>query len=351
MPKLKDTPEQIQLNNTWNLLNLIRDMLGLARKSGKPSYSRAMETAQIVAPDVFHSENPWTKTFAREPRAVVEYRQKGTAENANPIDLLWKDIEVLDKQIETSPGETDALQKTRQRLITAVYHLTHSGRVYTEEEILRHDYELDGKDGEILNQAPGLHKDIKINSDTFLRVRFVHPGKVEHLIGSDLIYEVYDKASEKIRFLHVQYKLWDGESLYWSKARNLQRQLDTMTKVLCSKGYCKGAGGEFRYPFCCAFLRPTDKVLRPYKNAASSGLHIQVCDIDKFLDTSKGNKILRKASIENKALSSYAFDELFRKGFVGSRWLTREEVDQVYQNKLLMDHEDSYLIHATQYST
>jgi hypothetical protein len=60
------------------------------------------------------------------------------------------------------------------------------------------------------------------------------------------------------------------------------------------------------------------------------------------------DKILYREAIEDSTLSSKVFDELFKMNFIGSRWLAKSEVAEIYKGLLLNDHSDSFLLHATE---
>jgi hypothetical protein len=128
----------------------------------------------------------------------------------------------------------------------------------------------------------------------------------------------------------------------------MQAQLDRMANKLCDKNFCSGKNSDYRCPNCCAFLRPTDKLIDQYSPLQSSGFHIQICDLDSFTEAGPTDKILYRKDIENRTLSNKSFDELFKKNFIGSRWLNLKEVDEIYKGLLINDHLDSFVLHATE---
>lgn len=341
-----------ELNNTWNLLNVIRDVFGIAKGGNKPTHAEAIQKAQTLAPKVFHDNLELIQEH-KEPEIVKQYRQRAMAQNEDPKKLLKEEINRLKSAISRTSGPSDALHRQRRRLERASTFFSMERLLFLEEDqVLRHDFHIP-HDGAELKSAYGIHRDFAINGNKILRVRMAHPTKVERLLGSDLIYEVFDRKTEKMRFIHLQYKVWDEDTLYWSQAKNLAGQLNKMKSNFCDQQYCYGEfkdyDNRFRCPFCCAFLRPTDKLVDVYSPLKSSSLHLQVCQVDKYVRKETGNKILKRADFENAALSSSTFDELFKKNLIGSRWLTAEEVDRVYQGQLLMGHEENFKVHVTEY--
>lgn len=66
----------------------------------------------------------------------------------------------------------------------------------------------------------------------------LHPDNAENILGADLIYENIDTKSGHVRFLHMQYKIWNNKSLNF-KAGSLAAQIEKLDKNLYKAGYCK----------------------------------------------------------------------------------------------------------------
>lgn len=341
------------LNNVWSSICALRDTLGLA-KGHKPSYDETINHAKSLDGDFYSNQIPLIERHSL-PDSVRLYEQRGLANDVSPESLVEEDIKRVRNEISLNRGATDALMRELKSL-NKVKSYFEFGEYMSKDEnqILMHDFDVLDNDQELFRTglgAPGVHKDFKFG-DKLLRIRFAHPGKLERLIGSDLIYEVYDPVQKKIRFVHLQYKVWDGHTIYWSQVANLQPQLDRMTNCLCKRGYCYGDFkdylGKNRSHFCCAFLRPTDALDSIYSPLQSSALHLQVCQVDKFVtNTAKINKTLKREKFEQYAYSGKSFDELFKKNFIGSKWLDIAEVDALYQGIVPNDHE-RILFHATE---
>lgn len=47
-------------------------------------------------------------------------------------------------------------------------------------------------------------------------MRLLHPDPPEYSLGADLIYETYWEKKKLARIVLIQYKVWDGETLYLS---------------------------------------------------------------------------------------------------------------------------------------
>ena len=336
-----------ELNIIWTALNAIRDLFGMA-KGVKPSYLETIQRAQTIDSKVFHDDVGLIKQN-KEPEIVKHFNQLAEADGTNPVALIKSDINRLRVSRSNARGETDAIDRRIKRLDKALQYFQSQQVMFIENEILLHDFNVPSEIP-LLREAYGKHKDFKINDDKLLRVRFAHPGKVEHLLGCDLIYEVYDRKTDKVRFVHIQYKLWDDNRLYWSQDANLQKQLDRIEEKICSSGFCNGPQGGYRCPHCSAFLRPTNRLIDQYSPLKSTGLHIQICGLNSYTKRGSKDKILKREDMEDCTLSGQVFDNLFRKNFIGSRWLDKSEVDKIYKGLITNDHEDSFRLHATEFS-
>ena len=160
------------------------------------------------------------------------------------------------------------------------------------------------------------------------------------------------KKIKKVRFAMVQYKIWDGELLYWSQAKNLEPQLKKMEDNLCKNGYClcedgKNYSTKYRYPYCSAFLRPTDKLQYKDSKFTSSGMHIPICKINSVtVETKEGNKILKKQNMKETSLSHKVFEENFNYNQVGSRWMTYQEAEKLYKDHKILESDQRIIVHV-----
>lgn len=184
----------------------------------------------------------------------------------------------------------------------------------------------------------------------------LHPDKAEHIVGADLIYETYWDKKRVARLAIVQYKTWNGNTLYLSQSGNLEAQLGKLKSIFCDGQLCKNSdksarGDSYRLPFCVAFLRPTDEIQSPDSRLISSGLHIPICAVERlWVETGRDGKKLESKNMRSQALSHKVFEELFNTNMLGSRWLTYEEVDELYKKHKILNASESVLIHAQEFS-
>jgi hypothetical protein len=175
----------------------------------------------------------------------------------------------------------------------------------------------------------------------------LHPDKPEHITGADLIYEQHDEENRRLRFSFLQYKIWEKGVIYINEANRVETQLLKMKNKLCDSGFCNGPSdmnSDYRFPYCCAFLRPTDKLIPKNNKLISSGIHIPVCNALN-IKTKEGGKIDKKF-IREQAITQDVFEHLFNKGFIGSRWLSEKEIAQLYTDSQIIQPYESIIIYA-----
>jgi hypothetical protein len=174
-----------------------------------------------------------------------------------------------------------------------------------------------------------------------------HPDKQEHISGADIVYERHNYDAKTANVVAVQYKIWDDKLLYLNDPR-LQEQLGKMKAFFCDQGLCRPAAQDhtFRFPYCSAFLRPTDKLQSPDQRLASTGEHVPICQIP-FIKSkgAKGAEVLTYNNVREMSLSHGEFQGLFSTGKVGSRTLSYAELEAFYRRLDLADPE-RLLIHA-----
>lgn len=354
MEEFKNNEEYKTYQTEWALLNLVRELRGISNKGATPTYYSAIKLAMQVMPEIFNEKSHIVKRH-HEPELVRSYRQQAEAQsqlqgkNVTPIEVLDERITILDKLIATEISDKDLLRKELDKLqsIRPLF----LPKSIQEDFILEHDVKS-MKFGIQPIEIKAKSADYKVSENRVIRVRLIHPNEGEQSMGADLIYEQYDPEKRKVRFIMIQYKIWDGELLYWSQAKNLEPQLEKMKENLCEKGYCKCENGNnfastFRYPFCSAFLRPTDKL--QFKDSAftSSGMHIAVCKIkDVVEETKEGNKVLRKSSMKEASLSQKIFEECFNYNQIGSRWMNYDEAEKLYRDHKILESDERIILHV-----
>jgi len=345
-----------RLDAEWATLIAIRELLGVALKGkATPTYEQALEFGKTVSPSLFDSED--TVLGSNEREIVKEYRQRAEAKSSisgrtiTPLELLHEEIEEFKAMVRT-PGDRDLIEKRLRALdnITTLFQ----PQAHTENQLILRD--VFSAERRLLDppiRADRYH-DFRLDKDRGLRIRLLHPDKPEQSTGADLIYENYWDKKRVIRISFVQYKVWDGSTLYSSSSRNLASQLAKLKRVLCDDGFCEKAeasASRYRLPHCCAFLRPSDKLQDPNSRLISSGLHVPICVIAKGWQTTKrnGKKIERK-NIRSEALSPKIFEELLNTNMLGSRWLTYSDVERLYRRHKVLAPRERIVVHAQEFS-
>ena len=356
----KNTAENNQLQLEWLLLNLIKEMKSISSRGSSSTYQNSLEFAKEIIPQVFNKKSILVNS--QEPDLARQYRQLAKAESldsgkkVNPLDLIDARIKKLKSLIKKSPVENDLLRRdlSKHERIRPLFVL----KPITEDFVLHKDLYAERYSFEPLKISGVKYTDHKITEDRILRVRLIHPDKAEHSLGADLIYEHYWQEKELVRFAHLQYKIWDGKTLLFSKSPNLNSQLEKLKEALCGKGYCnavhslfKEEGKEYRFPYCSAFLRPTDKLQNKNSPLVSSGLHLPICKIGEHASyTEPGhNKKLEHAHIKDSSLTSVIFEDLFNDNKIGSRWLTYEEAEKIYKKHKILESDERIILHAQEF--
>ncbi|WP_339790462.1 hypothetical protein [uncultured Imperialibacter sp.] len=354
MEEFKDEAEYKVTQTEWALLNLIREVRGISTKGAMPTYYNSIKLAQQLAPDIFNEKSVIVKRH-HEPELARAFRQQAEAQSAlekrevAPLEMVDKRISELNNFLSSGIDQKDLIDKELGKL-RAVRSLFLPKNV-SEDFILSHDVKSFKFGVEPIAIATK-HSDYQVAENRIIRVRLIHPDQGEQKMGADLIYEQYDHENKKVRFVMAQYKIWDGTLLYWSQARNLDAQLKKMHDNLCSNKYCLSeagllATGEFRYPYCAAFLRPTDKLQYKDSPFSSSGMHIPICQINSVVTESKdGNKILEKSKMRSSSISQKVFEDGFNYNQVGSRWMTYDEAEELYLKHRILEDGEKIILHV-----
>ena len=156
-----------------------------------------------------------------------------------------------------------------------------------------------------------------------------------------------------VRLAAIQYKVWDGETLY--KSDNIASQLDRLHKTFCSNKLCEQFAESqrkdaYRLPYCSAFLRPTDKLQHPDSRFISSAYHIPVCVVERsWQDTVRGGQKIERKYFRSEAVTHRVFEELFNANMLGSKWLTYEELEKLYREHKILEADEHIIIHAQEF--
>ncbi|WP_121811992.1 hypothetical protein [Mucilaginibacter kameinonensis] len=334
----------------------IRESVSLARRAQNPiTYETALGFVQDVNPDAYAGIKDLL-LGKNESEIVRLYKEKAAAMSDDFNEV--KPIDLLDKEIaEIEPLSKNAQEK--KSLKTYLINLKAAREYFapvklSEHKILNHDFYL--ADRSKIISDPGYsqddYKDYRLDKTRLLRLRLLHPDKPEAILGTDLIYEQFDLLRERVRFVHLQYKMWDNDTIYFSKG-SIKEQIEKLESKLCSTGFCcdqngKGHGGGFRFPHCSAFFRPTEKLVAADSKLVSNGIHIPICTIKGIKDND--TKLSRKNTRES-GVTSKIFEELFIGNFIGSRWMSLDELDAFYASNDIPNLTNSIRVHAQEVIT
>lgn len=344
--------EDDRRNNAFQAVNAVREAVSIAKRSIQPiTYEQTLDLIHDINPSVYEEV---TTLLARKNESdfVKYYKQKAEAKSTDeikiePTDLITEELEELEAIVERDKSK----RFLNKRIFDLKNALTYfQPRKISEHKILNKDFYLaerpSFKFSEILYEDEEF-KDYKLEDNKVLRLRLLHPDKAEHVIGADLIYEQFNLKTNQVRFLVLQYKTWNSNSLNLSSG-NIADQFNKLDKNLCKSGFCssykeESESSKYRLPFCCAFLRPTSYIATADSKLVSSAIHVPICQVLKIKETEKS---LTRKNSKGKAISFTIFDELFIENMLGSRWLTFKELEEFYEKKEIFSHVDRIRVHA-----
>ena len=330
-----------RLNAEWISLHAFRGLTKIASRGDmvKSTYDNALQFGGKVYPELLGDDVSLLKR-ERESDTTKEYRQKAElssirdGKSIQAYDLVISDIRDLESlisvaEINKNNQRVDQLKRKLAQLIKSKKELDPED--HSENQLIFRDaYNVERVIPTITNGRG--HRDFELPNGRVLRLRVLHPDKVEHISGADLLYERHNLKNESVAIVAVQYKIWKDRKLYLSDKRMLD-QIDKLKKFLCDKGICQASKGDhgYRFPCCSAFIRPTDKLQKADQKFLSTGEHLPVCKIDECTTVGdRGGRLLEYEKIKEVSLSSEIFEFLFNKGKIGSRDLTYDELTQLY---------------------
>lgn len=351
-----------RLDSEWVTLNAIRGLAKIATKgdAAKATYDNALELGGELYPALLGRDASILRR-ERESDIAKEYRQRATLKsikNGTPISaavLVRQDIDDLKDLLEVAKREkrerakVDQLKRRLAALVEAEKEL--NPVAHTENQLIFRDALAVQRTVPALRSGKA-YRDFELPDSNILRVRVLHPDKPEHITGADIIYERHSPSEEAARIVAVQYKIWEDKVLYLSDAR-MQTQLARLKKFTCDKSICNQPPTEnsYRFPCCAGFLRPTDRLQRADQGFVSSGEHLPICRIDECKTVStRGVDILEYTKMRDVSLSSEMFEQLFNKAKIGSRLLTYDELQKLYEEHQVSADEDTVVIYAQEFA-
>lgn len=309
-----------------------------------PQTDRVLQICREAIPELFNDDSILRKSA--EPTIVQKYRQKAHLMGISPLDLLERDIKENEDLLKNRAPEDDVdrVRKEKNQLLKCKAWL--ADVVESENQILNHDSRaIRSIEGKTVTPKQRGRSSIYRTKSKILVLEMLHPDKPEHTLGADLIYENYHPTEQKLRFVHVQYKLWDKDDRIYHTRGNLGKQLTRLEENICTGGYCEKdtQGASFRMPYCAAFVRLTERLQSLTSTPVSKGNFIPVCTCQSLMAS---HLKVDKENIKGQSLDHQTFESLFNEDMLGSRWLTFDEVRTLYNDHGIATPDDRLILFA-----
>lgn len=347
--------DRIRLDAEWLAVNAVRELINIATEgdSRKASYNQALKLGAEICPSLLGEDVSLIRQN-RESEEARYYRQlasarQGKGENVDALQLLNSDMSELETFVAAARNQQDVDRLRRRLAVLARAKTELSPEPHSEHELIFRDaYNVD-RDLPVIRTGKS-HRDFQISDEEVLRVRVLHPDKAEQISGADIIYEKHSENGT-ITMAAIQYKIWEGRRLYLGDQR-MQAQLSRMRGFFCDREMCRASQLDhtFRFPFCAAFLRPTDRLQCADQELRSTGEHVPICHIDSIASSGPmGGSYLDYDAIRGLSLSHIVFEELFTSGKLGSRTISHEELESLYAGMAGLEG-DRLIIQAQEFS-
>lgn len=353
--------DEEKANTAFQVVTGMRDVLNVALKTTYvPTYETALAYINDISPDIYNSiltylpdknESDLAKRFREQAEASLDaddFREDEISEkeiNDVAVRMIIAEIDKCTDVIQQrtiADKDVKANKTYKRQLNTALKSFL--SRKLTEHELLAHDFTAINRAGFKLIDSEFDRKDYKMQNGNILRMYLAHPNKIEYVLGVDVIYECYDLRLNLVRFVNLQYKTWKALSLSFDERED--RQLNRLKQNTCDCKHCEvpivyGSTSPYRFPYCSAFVRPTNKILPKGSKMKTMGDHIPLCKLNELRNN--GSDILRR-SIQDLSLTQPSFEEAFNKFHVGSRWMPIGDLEKFYQDRKLTDLVDNIRI-------
>jgi len=354
-----------RLDPEWVTLNAVRDLIRLAAPGddSKATYSHALDFGAAICPEILGADVSILRQD-RESNLTKEYRQKAACRSIRDgkeikaLSVVNEDIDDYESLVKVAKKGRDRTEIDKfQRKLNNLY--ASKGEIEldknSENQLIFRDALKVDRGIPMLTEGKN-NRTFELSDNNLLTIHVLHPEIPEHITGADLIYERFDNVTKTVVIAFIQYKIWEHKKLNISDNKSNQRmlgQIEKMREFLCMKGACsnENSNNQFRFPFCSAFLRPTDKLQSPNQKFMSIGEHLPVCHIDACSRTTSSNaKFLEYKNIKKVSLSHEQFEDLFTKGKIGSKPLSIEELTELYKDAKIISKNDRILLYAQEYS-
>jgi len=350
-----DYSEYEKHNLAFQTIVAIREATGIAKRTlTQVRYEDAMDILYDIDPGTYAEV---VKRLVQKNKneevdlAIARAQSQSTVdEPKSPEDVLQQDLARYQREYKAKPS--NPLKKKIQKTIAALEWF--KPREPNENEILNQDFFL-AKRNFAVNEPiyeKEKSKDFRLADDKILRMRLFHPDNEEHIVGTDLVYEQYDLINERVRFSHLQYKVWDKEAIYFSQG-SISAQLDKLETHICKGNFCRNMKGnnyseDYRLPYCSAFLRPTDEKQGNETALITSGFHIPVCKVINIKNEPQVK--ITKSGIKERSISHGIFEEMFVNNLLGSRWMSFDELQSFYDKIAIESNLNSIRLHVQEIS-
>lgn len=350
--------EQRRLDAEWLTLSAVREAIGVALKGTRsPTYVQALDMCKSLLPALFN-ENVSILVKRQESLGVQKYRQKAEAlstvedKEVTPLEAVNRDIAEIERLVAPGNNRDRSLLERDLNELHEIRRAFQPQR-YTEQKLILRDMFKTNRLLPVSKEGAD-YREFSLTDGRVLRIRLLHPDPPEYATGADVIYEHYWDKKKVVRLAAVQYKTWKGKSL--SVSQRLRKQLNKLNSTFCDNHLCEVSATSarrdaYRLPYCTAFLRPTDEIQLPNLQLTSSGYHIPICIVQRLQQsTSRGGSRLPSNMFRSEAITHKIFEEMFNTNMLGSRWLTYEELEKLYQEHRILEAGEHIIIHAQEYS-
>lgn len=353
-----------RLNIEWVTLNALRGMSKIASQGSisKATYDNSLKLGAALCPEILGNDVSLIK-INNYSETAKEFKQKSDSilirdgENIDPVDLISNEINDYESLVKSSEDtgvnkdEIDQLKRKLSKLYEAYEELSKTS--HSEHEIIFRDaYNIQRVIPEINVEKSA--KVFELPNGKALRVRVLHPDKIEHITGADLIYERHSPSEEKAALVAVQYKIWKERKLNINQ-KGLREQISKMESIFCNEGYCSceksiNDENEYRFPYCSAFIRPTDYLQNTSQKLMSTGENLPICKIKNYISHGpNGGEYLEYNKIKEASLSGELFEFLFNRGKIGSNYFSYTELQEFYDYIMDGAGRKKLIIHAQEF--
>ena len=221
------TEEELKSQVSFQLVNAIREAVTTALRITQPiTYEKALNYLEDISPTTYQQVIDLLPD-KNESELIKYYKDLAAAKSTpteivDPKELIKIDLAAHEDLINHSNHNHRQLKNHITKLNAALEYFKE--RTLSEHKILQHDFYLASRNKLKLLHQDVAHKDYLLDDNRRLRINLLHPDKEESILGADLIYEQYD-FKYLVRFVQLQYKTWNFNTLYLNDDR-LVKQLN-----------------------------------------------------------------------------------------------------------------------------